>query len=150
MKKTLLSFVLPLSIGISTLFANDDHGITREIAASFNKDFSNAKQVKWEKENNCYDASFVLNGQTMTAYYNKDAELLAVVHHILTDHLPIYLLTSLKSNYNDFWVSELYEFAKDRKSAYHIKLENADQVIELRSVNSTEWVVEKRIKKDFI
>jgi hypothetical protein len=148
MKKTILTFSLLTAFGISALFANDVPGVTREIANSFHKDFSNAEHIRWVKEKNFYDASFVLDGQIMTAYYNEDAELVAVTHHILTDHLPIYLLTSLKSNFNDFWVSDLFESANDRESSYHIKLENADQIIEMRSVNSTDWVTEKRIRKN--
>ena len=150
MKKTILGLALLLAIGSTKLFAYDGHEINKQIVASFNRDFSDAKQIKWIKEKNYYDASFVLGGQIMTAYYNEDAELVAVVHHILTDHLPIYLLSSLKSNYNDFWVSELFESANDKESSYHIRLENADQVIELRSVNSTEWVTVKRIRKNVL
>jgi hypothetical protein len=150
MKKTILGLVLFLAIGSTKLFAYDGHEINKQIVASFNRDFSDAKQIKWIKEKNYYDASFVLDGQIMTAYYNEDAELVAVVHHILTDHLPIYLLSSLKSNYNDFWVSELFESANDKESSYHIRLENADKVIELRSVNSTEWVTVKRIRKNVL
>jgi hypothetical protein len=150
MKKSILSFILLLAIGSTRLFAFDGHEISKQIMASFNREFSDAKQVKWTKEKSYSDASFVLDGQIMKAYYNEDAELMAVVHHVLTDHLPIYLLASLKSNYNDFWVSELFESANDKESAYHIRLENADQVIELRSVNSTDWVTEKRIRKNVL
>jgi hypothetical protein len=148
MKKSILTFSLSLAIGLSSVFANDDHGISRAVTTSFNKDFSDAKQVKWAKEKNYYDASFILDGQSMVAYYNQDAELLAVVHHVLSDHLPIFLLTSLKSNFNDFWVSDLFESATDKESSYHVRLENADQIIEMRSVNSTDWITEKRVRKN--
>jgi hypothetical protein len=147
MKKSILTLALFFSIGIPALFASDDHGISRKMAASFNKDFSGAKQVQWTKEKNGCDARFILDGQVMTAYYNGQAELIAVVHHILTDRLPIFLLTSLKSDYHDYWVSGLFESASDHESSYHITLENADQIIEMRSVNATEWVTERRIEK---
>jgi hypothetical protein len=147
MKKTIFTFLFLFSLGMVSVFANDGHGINRQVLASFNQDFANAKQVSWEKEKHYYDASFVLNSQYMKAYYNDERILLAVVHHILTDHLPIYLLNSLKNNYTDFWVSKLYESANEWGSNYHITLENADQILEMKSVDAREWVTVKKVKK---
>ena len=86
----------------------------------------------------------------MTAYYNRDAALVAVLHHLSTDHLPIFLYANLKSNYDGYWVTELFEAASDNGSHYHLRLENGDEVLSLRSVNGTDWQIEKRVRKEMM
>src|ERR1700686_4741040 len=102
MKKTILTIALSFALGLTTIFANDDKGISRDITTSFNKEFTHAKQLMWKKEKNYTIATFTLSGQVISAYYNADAELVAIVHNILSDHLPIYLLTDRKKNYSGY------------------------------------------------
>ena len=147
MKKIILSTAFFLLLGLTALFANDKNPVSPEIRSSFKKDFSSANHISWHKQKEYEVASFVLNGETMNAYYNEKAEMIVVVHNMLSDHLPIYLMSSLKNNFADFWITELFETAAPGESNYHIKLENADQVVVMRSVDSAEWVLEKKTKK---
>jgi hypothetical protein len=148
MKKRIVTTAMFLVIGFVSAFANsaykpsDDHTI-----ASFKRDFSNAKEVSWQQQKGYNVASFSLNGVVMTAYYDNRAGLVAVVHHVLADNLPIYLLKDLKNNYGQYWVADLYEEATPRESHYRVTLENADQIIVLNSVNSREWKVQSVIAK---
>jgi hypothetical protein len=148
MKKALAMMTLVLVLGWGSTFANNGQGISKQTVAHFSKDFAQAKKVNWIKENGYSIANFVLDGQILAAYYGDNAELIAVVHNILADRLPIFLLTSLKSSYQDYWVSNLFESANENESSYHLTLENANQVLVLRSVNSTDWIVVKKEKKN--
>jgi len=147
MKKRIVTTALFLAMGFTAAFANNK-GIHDEVAASFAKDFSNAKEVKWEKQNRYEIATFSLNGMVMKAYYDDaHASLIALVHHILTDRLPIYLMTNLQNNYRGYWVTELYELTNGKESHYQITIENADHKLVMNSVSGTDWVVENKIKK---
>ena len=148
MKKKIITTALFFAIGLSAAFAGNSNGTNDAVVASFTKEFSNAKEVKWQKQSQYDMATFKLNGVIMTAYYNDHASLVAVIHHVLTDQLPILLLADLKNNYSDYWVTELYEAATDGESHYHIKLENSHETIKMISLNSTDWMIENRESHD--
>jgi hypothetical protein len=62
-------------------------------------------------------------------------------HNILPSQLPAALLADIRKDYKDYWITELTEEGKGRHSDYFIVLENADQIVQLRSSNSEAWVV---------
>jgi hypothetical protein len=64
-----------------------------------------------------------------------------ITHNILSDQLPATLLTDIRKDYKDYWISDLYEETDNKKPSYHITLENADQIVKLSSDDSKRWVV---------
>jgi len=56
------------------------------------------------------------------------------------------LQSSLKNDYSNFWISDLYELAKYDGSSYYVTIENANQKIVLRS-NGNGWTVHKKTGK---
>ncbi len=65
----------------------------------------------------------------------------AIVHNILSSQLPTALLMDIKTDYKDYWITELSEEGKGKHPDYSLTLENADQVIQLHSSDSKIWVV---------
>jgi hypothetical protein len=147
MKKSALITALILLTAVTGLFAKDDDKLSSAVRANFVKEFKTASNVHWQIQKDYELATFSLNGQIMTAYYNHDAALVALIHHIPVDHLPIFLMQEIKKSYNDYWVTDLFEAAADGDSHYYVTLENSDQVIKLKSAGSTYWTVEKTRKK---
>ena len=148
MKKTALITALFLLTAVTGLFAKDDDKLNSAVRANFVKEFKSATDVHWQWQKDYELATFNLNGQVMTAYYNHEAVLVALIHHIPIDHLPIFLMQDIKKSYNDYWVTELFEAAVDGDSHYYLTLENSDQVVKLKSAGSTYWTVEKTRKKN--
>ncbi|HVM87220.1 MAG TPA: hypothetical protein VMT76_03465 [Puia sp.] len=148
MKKTIFATAIMLTIGITSAFADRKDGISNEVTSSFYKDFSTAKHVQWQKEASFLKATFTLDSQVMFAYYNNNGELIGVVRNILSDKLPINLLTSLKKNYENYWISDLFEMAADGQSSYYVSLETAEETLVLKSNGSGEWSVYKKTKKN--
>src|SRR5258708_5944908 len=101
MKTSILAMALMLTIGITTAFAKNNEGVDQKVIASFQKEFVNASNVVWEQQKDYTRAMFTMNSQVMYAYYDQQGEFLAVIHNILSDQLPINLLTDLKKNYNN-------------------------------------------------
>ena len=147
MKKTIIATAIALAAVIPSVFAGGTEPVSRKTIASFNKDFKAAHVLGWQQQGLFSVATFNLAGQVMMAYYKPDAMLAAVVHHITTNHLPILLLTDLKKNYSDYWITGLFEAAVDGQSQYHLTIENADQTITLKSSNSSDWEVIKTNRK---
>ncbi|MFI5154253.1 MAG: hypothetical protein ACHQET_13015 [Chitinophagales bacterium] len=148
MKKAILAMAVILVVGLTSAFASSSEEINQRAVASFNSEFVNAKNVSWQNEKRFVKVTFTLMNQVMFGYYsNETGQLLAVVRNILSDQLPINLLTNLKNNYGDHWVSSLFEVAKEDHTSYYTTIESADETLVLQSNGSNEWSVFKRTKK---
>jgi hypothetical protein len=78
----------------------------------------------------------------------KDREKSPAVRNILSNHLPARLLTTIKKNYKDYWITDLYKESINGKISYFITLENADQTVKLNTTHSTGWAVARIVPKD--
>lgn len=148
MKKTILAMAMMLMAGLTTgAFAKDDDGVNKEITSSFSKDFVTATNVSWSKQKDFTKVTFTMNSQVMFAYYNESGELIAAARNILSEQLPINLLNSLKKDYGNYWISELFEMDKDGIASYYVTLENADESLILKSGSSSGWSTYKKTRK---
>jgi hypothetical protein len=147
MKKIILSMTILLMMGLSSFAAGtgNDHN---EAVQAFRKDFAGATNVVWEQNNNLLRVNFTFNGLILSAYYSNEGELQAVVRNISSDQLPISLLTDLKKNYGNYWISDLFELVSGDQTHYYITLENADKKIVLKSAGLSQWEQYSKVKKD--
>ncbi|MBS1917331.1 MAG: hypothetical protein JST87_13720 [Bacteroidetes bacterium] len=141
MKKRILICAMLLVATISFSFAKTTDGINDKVATSFKKDFANAQDTRWENGSDFIRATFSLNDEIVQAYYTQDGDLMAVTRNILSDKLPITQLLSLKKNYSNYWISDLFEMYSNGETAYYITIENADQKIVLKSDSGNGWNV---------
>ena len=148
MKKQLITLSLAVLVTISSAFAGNKDGASDKAVRSFNKDFAQARNVEWDINRELQKATFELNGQVMFAYYSKDGELLAISRNLSTTQLPIRLSASLKQQYSDYWVSDLFEMASNNESSYYITIENAESKTVLRAIGSGDWQLYKKVKKE--
>jgi hypothetical protein len=133
-----------LTAGLTNAFANED--INQNAVASFQKDFVTASNVSWQQSRNYVKATFNLNNKVMYAFYNYRGELMAVIHHILSNELPGDLESAVKKEYREYWVSDLFELSSDEQHLYFMTLENADATIVLKSDGSSGWKFYKKLK----
>jgi hypothetical protein len=150
MKKVILATAMILTVGLTSAFANTNDNVSEQVNKSFRKDFVTAKEVSWQKEVNYVKATFTMGNQVMFAYYNEGGDLIGVVRNILSDKLPISLMAELKKNYDNRWISDLFEMASEGQSTYFVTLENADETLVLKSNGSNGWSVYKKTKKNII
>ncbi|MBS1596627.1 MAG: hypothetical protein JST75_00270 [Bacteroidetes bacterium] len=150
MKKTILALAVMLTTGLTSAFANKGEEVNKSALTSFHRDFLSAKNVSWQQQKDYAKATFSLNDHVMFAYYNDQGELLAVVRNILSDKLPIRLLTEIKNDYSNYWISELFEMATEDQTTYYVTIENGDERIILKSQGLDQWSVYKKEKKNCI
>ncbi len=147
MKRTIFALALSLVLG-SASFANNDESINEKAAQSFKKEFAQAKDVSWQKTGDMIRATFTLNERVLFAYYNQSGDLMAITRNITTDQLPIALQTSLRKNYADYWVSDLFEMVSGGQTSYYITVENADHKVVLKSEDFGNWATYRKEKKE--
>lgn len=148
MKKIILSLATVLMMGISAFAAKNDDAVNLLAQKSFHKEFASARNIQWEQKETYVKVTFTMNDQVLFAYYNNNGDLTAVVRNITSSQLPINLLTELKSTYNGFWISDLFEIASNDQTTYYVTLENADKKIVLDSNGAGGWNVYAKMKKD--
>ena len=147
MKKMITAVVLSTVLLINAAFANKTESVNYKIENAFYQEFSQAKEVTWEKTNTFYRAAFKMNNEVMTAYFSNEGQFMGVIRNILSTQLPINLQTSLKKEYDGYWISELFEFARPDSNGYFVTIQNADQIITLQSSDGSSWSTYSKSKK---
>lgn len=140
--------ILTLAIAISSIAAfASEVNVNAAVLKSFTREFADAENVNWTAGKSSYKASFVLNNQHVTAYYNFDGELMGLTRNISSLDLPLGLQTNLKKNYNQYWISDLFEVSNQEGTNYYITLEKANETLVLEADAQGKWNVYKRISK---
>jgi hypothetical protein len=143
MKKMIVT--MAISLCSFAAFAKPDD-VSPKVLNAFKTEFNSATEVEWVAGNGYYKAAFTYNDQHVFAFYSLDGELLGITRYISATDLPISLQTSLKKNYSDYWISDLFEVSKSDGTSYCITLEDADSKIVLKSSGNA-WSVFKRVRK---
>jgi hypothetical protein len=144
MKKVLITLAIAISSLVS--FAGEEN-VSKDVLNSFNKEFNGAKDVRWTTGSDFYKAVFVLNDQYITAFYNKDGEFLGMTRNISSLNLPLKLQSKIRSEYAEYWISDLFELSDNDGTHYYITVENADSKLLLKSSDNTEWNIFKKMTK---
>jgi hypothetical protein len=143
MKKIIVT--LAIAVSSLTAFATDNN-VNKKILDAFNTEFATAKEVEWTAGDNYYKATFMYNERYVFAYYNENGELLGMTGYISPLDLPLALQNSLKKNYENYWISDLFEAVKSEETNYYVTVENADTKIVLKS-SGNGWSTYSKIKK---
>jgi hypothetical protein len=144
MKKIMLT--LAIAISSVSVWAGEEN-VNRKVLDAFHQDFATATEVHWTSGSNYYRAGFVYNNKHVFVYYNTEGEMLGMTRYISSMDLPMSLQSSLRNDYNTYWISDLFEVAKHETTTYYITLENADSKTILKSVGGGTWETYKTSKK---
>lgn len=145
MKKMMMTLaaILTLSLGV---FAADEN-VNSQVLDAFKKDFANATEVNWTSGADYYKASFHMNGRKIYAYYSTEGDLMGLTRYISSADLPLMLQTNLKKEYGDYWITDLFEVAKEEGTSYYVTVEDADHKVVLKSTEGGNWKVFRKSNK---
>jgi hypothetical protein len=146
MKKTFVTVLALLTIGVTITMAGPATNVDPKILSAFQKEFSFAKNVKWEKEGNLARVVFLLNDQGITAWYNADAELVTTARNILYNQLPISVMRSLDKDYSGAEILGITEISRNDETYYQIRADKRGKKLLLKANPSGNIIVLKRIK----
>jgi hypothetical protein len=137
-KKILLGAFLSIFICSISFAASRDTGISERIKASFQEEFANAEDVRWEDCNQYAKASFKLEDQELSAYFNPEGDLVAITRNIISDQLPFHLLSILKKEYAGYWITDLFEVYVHDETNYYVTIQDANREKVLKS-SGEDW-----------
>lgn len=141
--------IVTLALFVSTIsaFATEEK-VSSKVLAAFQVEFNNATEVEWTVGSSYYMASFTYRDNHVFAYYSLDGDLMGMTRYISVDALSLALQSSLKKEYSEFWISDLFEVSRKGSTDYYITLENADKKIVLVASAGSDWELFKKIRKD--
>ena len=147
MKFLLITLISVFSLVNVKAHASDDVNVSAAVLASFHSAFKNASDVKWKTSGDYFKADFIVNEQYVTAFYDCNADLVAVTRNINSFQLPVTLQTKLKASYEKYWISDLFELSNENGVSYYATVENGEQKITLKSSNAIDWVLYQKQSK---
>src|ERR1700743_417653 len=124
MNKMILTIATAVMMGFNAFASDNDNVVSQQTQQAFKKDFASANNISWEQNQNYVKATFSLNGQVLFAYYSNNGELQAVVRNIVSGQLPITLLSDLRKDYTDYWITDLFEISSGDETTYYATVEN--------------------------
>lgn len=140
MKKRLIGFTAGLILLATSVFATSTNEPTSATITNFNKQFSHAKETRWENVSGLYKATFYLDGRYLTAFFEADGEMVNVSSNISSEALPVILRSILNEKLPGSWISELFEVDEQSSIVYFAVVENAFKKIIYKSEND-EWYI---------
>jgi len=145
MKKILVTIAV-IALGISATSATENLTIDPKIISAFEKEFSFAKNVKWEAKEDLTQVSFLLNDQAVTAWYNSDAVLVTMARNILYAQLPISVINALQKNYPDAALYGIMEVIHNDEIHYQVTTQRKNKTLVLNITPAGSISIKKRIK----
>jgi len=146
MKKTFVTLFTLLTIGITVSLAASGSDVDPKILSAFQKEFSFAKNAKWELEGNLTRVNFSLNDQGIVAWYNSDAELVTTARNILYNQLPISVMRSLDKEYEGADIFGIVEISRNDETYYQMRADKKGKKLLLKASPSGNITVLKKIK----
>jgi hypothetical protein len=139
MKRLLLILTISFSLFTSSSFANESE-VSKEVLKSFTASFKNASEVNWTTVGHYYKVSFSMEGQYISAFYNREGDMVAMAKNISSQQLPLAYQVSLKNNYDQYWITDLFELTGEDGISYYITLESATSKVILKSGSDGTWM----------
>jgi hypothetical protein len=146
MKKTFSALLAFLIIGSATVLASERADVDPKILSAFQKEFSFAKNAKWEVKGNLTQVSFLLNDQGVFAWYNSNAELVTTARNILFNQLPISVTRALEKEYTGADFFGITEVNRNNETWYQIRADEKNKKFLLKASPSGNIIVMKKIK----
>ncbi len=141
-KTVLTAIAMLLSV---SLFASEPVKVAPVVKAAFQNDFSKASQVKWEKSDDFYFATFKLNDVKVDAAYTLAGELIGTSRRITSEQMPLPVSIAVAERYAGYQIGKsVVELSFEGVTRYYVMVSNADQEFQLKCFSNGDIEVEKR------
>jgi hypothetical protein len=149
MKKLRTLFAAAAILVATSAFASPGPDkVSEKVKAEFEKFFAGATNVRWEKKDDFYFASFDLNAKEAGAAYNESGELLGISRILETNQLPLSISMAIADRYAGYTVAKsITEITYDGQTSYYVDVENEKKILKLKCSTNGDITVDKKVKK---
>ena len=137
-----------LLLATSAFAANGPEKVSTKVKAEFEKNFTGAVNVSWEKSDDFYFAYFEINAKKVSAAYNESGELLGISRIIATAQLPLNISMAIANKYEGYDVEKtVTEVIYEGQTSYYVTVENNKQELKLKCSSNADISVNSKKKK---
>jgi hypothetical protein len=137
-----------LLLATSAFATTGPEKVSPSVKAVFEKSFTAASNVNWEKSDDYYFASFTLNSKQTTVAYNENGELLGISSIIATSQLPVNVALAISNKYEGYTVAKTAtELTYQGETSYYVSVANNKQILRLKCTGSGDIEVDSKTKK---
>ncbi len=148
MKKPKILFAAVALFIAASAFATENENVSPKVRAAFETDFSKASKVKWEKTEDFYFASFLLNGRHINAAYDEEGRLVGTSRGISSEQMPLNVSLAIAEKFVGYQVSaSALELSYEGQTRYYVTVENEKQIVQLKCFSNGDLDIESKTKK---
>jgi hypothetical protein len=132
MKKSVIAVSFMITASAVSAQKINESEVPVNVKSAFQKQYPNAKKVKWEKENNDFEAEFELNKTETSAVFDSKGSFKEQEQEIKLSDLPKTVIDYCKKNYADYKMEEASKITDaNGKISYEVELEKGKQKLEV-------------------
>ncbi|MHA4846568.1 hypothetical protein ACX0G7_20505 [Flavitalea antarctica] len=132
--KKVSALLTAMVIFVATSFASTEPGTgNKKFLSSLTKHFSAAQSISWNQAAMITTASFKLNDEYLAAHFSPEAKLLGISKNVAANDLPLHMRLELRSYFDKYWITDIFEYATPASDAYYVTLENTTSKLVLKS-----------------
>ena len=108
--------------------------VSKYLMKQFQQQFQHADNVTWKTTDRFTSASFTLNGNSVSVFYNNQNNIIGISKIIAVQDLPKAAQKTLTTDYNAYHVVSAIDFTDENgDESYYIQLQNNGKEIILQS-----------------
>lgn len=131
----------------TALYSHEPDPTNQAVLKTFNRSFSDATHIKWERVDRYYRANFKIEGVWVYAYFSRDGRELALSRKITREQLPLNLARLLHQKLETGSLLDLFEVVIDGQTTYYTRINNRTHSILYKGAASGNWQVYKKTRR---
>ncbi len=125
-KGSILSAFMFIAFTMSAFAANND--VSKYLVKQFQKQFGHATNVTWKITSNFTSATFTLDSEKTSVFYNTTNDLIAVSKEVTVQDLPKAAQRTLAKKYSNKTITSVIDFTDGNgNESYYIQLDSNNQ-----------------------
>ena len=96
--------------------------IPKNLKSQFEKEYPNATEIEWEKENNLFNVEFDIDEKEQEIWYDDSGNIIKTEHELEEAELPEAIRSKIKSSYSAFKIDDIEMKKENDEVTYEIEL----------------------------
>lgn len=127
MKKSIIVMAIVMVSLVSFAQKTKEQNVPQKVKNTLLQKFPNAKEVKWDKEGNNFEASFDLNDVDNSVLFNQEGKIVETEIEIKVNQLPKNALQYLNNNYKNQKIKEAAKIVTENgNTIYEAEIKGKD------------------------
>jgi len=123
-------FDLALLAPIHDVMSNED--VNKKVLKHFNKSFRNAENIKWERLDDNFLATFVVKNVTTKSLFDERGNLVCRINYISEKQLPADIKNIVTNAYRKYTITSVAGILQDNRHIWIVKLANETNYVAAR------------------